>query len=228
MLRESPLGRAPARDAFSLDPPRIQPAQQHRAGRVQMVKSILAAGAAGVLLVSGAAAQAQQAGTPPSWNTLVRCAEMGQEDARLACYDEAMRSAGYQPKPEEVAAEKRRRFGLSLPQINVLKHHEKEEGEQAAGGAAAPAPEKHAKHQKAQAPESEDEITVELSQVATLQPDEKLVMFTSDGEIWQQTDTTPVTPLPREGDTVHIHKGKISGYFCDVNKYQAVRCKRER
>jgi hypothetical protein len=160
-----------------------------------MARFILAAGAAGAVLMFGAAAQAQQASAaPPSWDTLVKCAQIAQEDARLACYDEAMRAAGFQPKPEEVAAEKRKRFGLSLPQIGILKHHEKEEGEQAAGGAAAP---QKSKREAKRVEESEDEITVDLTQVATLQPDNKLVLFTSDGAIWQQTDTTQITTMPQ-------------------------------
>jgi hypothetical protein len=193
------------------------------------MKLILGAAAAAAALAGGVAA-AQDAGehTPPNWPTLLRCAQMPAEDARLACYDAAMRAAGYTPNAEAVAAEKRKRFGLSFPQVSILKHREKETGEQAAGGAAAPTPSAPSRRGRAPAAETEDEITVELTQVATLQPNNQLVMFTADGAIWEQTDSDQVDPVPKAGDTVRIHKGVIGGFLCDVNKYKSVRCKRER
>jgi hypothetical protein len=176
--------------------------------------------------VWGAAhAQETAPGTPPSWDTLVKCAQMANEDARLSCYDAAMRAAGYAPKPAEVAAEKRKRFGLSIPQVSILKHKGEEEGSQAAGEAQPTAkPGKHAKL----AEETEDEVMVEIAQVATVQPNNQLLLFTSDGQIWQQTDSDPVQPYPKAGDSIRIHKGTLGGYLCDVNKYKTVRCKRER
>ena len=120
---------------------------------------LLAVAAAGAVVAAAGGAMSQQApGTPPPWDTLVRCAETASEDARLACYDAAMRAAGYAPKPAEVAAEKRKRFGLSIPKVGALKSHGKEEGAKA-GGARTPPPK-----------ENENEITVELAQVATVQP----------------------------------------------------------
>ncbi len=179
---------------------------------------MIAIAAAAALMLGVNLAQAQETpGTPPSWDTLVRCAQMPSEDARLACYDAAMRAAGFAPKPEAVTAEKHKRFGLSIPQVGLLKRHGKEEGAQAAG--ATPS---------APAKESEDEITVELAQVATLQPVGKLLLFTTDGQIWEQTDTDSVSPLPKSGDSIRIHKGRIGGYLCDVNNYKSVRCRRQR
>jgi len=154
------------------------------------------------------------AGTPPPWSTLVRCAQMANDDASLACFKSAMRAAGYAPKPEEVAAEHRHRFGLSLPQIGAMRHHAKEEGSQAAGG---PAP-----------PEvNENEAIVTLARVATLY-DGKLLFITTDGAIWEQTDQTQVIPGPRQGATMRIHKGSLGGYFCDATAYKSVRCERTR
>jgi hypothetical protein len=201
---------------------------------------MLTAGAAAAALAAGvwgAAALAQVAGTPPPWDTLVRCAQMADQDARLACYDTAMRAAGYTPKPEEVEADKHRRFGLTIPQVNVLKHKDQEEGAQAAGQPT-PQEEKEAKKQAKQAAkeakkqakaaeQTEDEITVELSQIARVQPTDRLIMFTSDGQIWEQVDTDQVQS-PSPGDQMTIHKGKLGGYLCDVTPYKAVRCKRDR
>jgi hypothetical protein len=172
------------------------------------------------LAVSGmafvAAASAQNAppatGTPPAWGTLVGCAQTANAKDRLACYDSAMRAAGYAPNPEAVAAEHRKTFGLTVPSINLGGHKKKTEEAQA--GAASP-PE-----------ENPNEVDVTVDQVAITQPTGKVIIFTSDGQIWKQTDTTSVNSYPKEGDTIHIHREVLGGYFCDVNKYQSVSCVR--
>jgi hypothetical protein len=186
------------------------------------MKTLLGAALAAAAVAAGvAAAQEAEEHAPPPWSTLARCAGMPAEDARLACYDAAMRAAGFKPNTEAVETEKRKRFGLSFPQVGALKHHDKTAGAQAGGGQAAPG--------KAEAPpkETEGEVFVELAQVGTLQPNNRLIMFTTDGAIWEQTDGDQVV-APRAGDKIRIHKEVFGGYFCDVNKYKTVRCKRDR
>ena len=153
------------------------------------------------------------AGTSPSWPALVRCAEMANDDASLACFKAAMRASGFAPKPEAVAAEHRHSFGLSIPQIGSARHRAKEEGAEAATGHAAPVE------------ANPDEVEVTLTQVATLYND-KLLFITADGAIWEQTDDTPIAPRPKAGYVMNIHKGKLGGYFCDANSYKSVRCER--
>ena len=201
------------------------------------LKTFALAGAAAalILMAVGAPAQAQVSGgsgVSPPWATLTRCADMGDEDARLACFDAAMHAAGYTPKAENTVEAKHRRFGLSMPQIGILKRHGKEEGERAGGGEGAVTAEadkgKHGKRGAGPAQEQEDEIIVELTQVATVQPDERVILFTTDGGIWQQTDGVRPFPMPKEGDMITIHRSVLGGYTCDVNKYKSVRCKRIR
>jgi hypothetical protein len=182
-------------------------------------------------VVFGASALAQQTspaaspapGTPPSWETLVRCAGMADQDARLSCYDAAMRAAGYSPKPAEVAAEKRKRFGLSFPKIGAIKKEARQEGAQAAAPAGAPAPSEPAKTE-----EDEGRVTVTLDDVAILQPSKHLLLFTTDGAIWAQTDNETVAPLPKSGQTITIRRNAFGGYFCQFDKRTAVRCERKR
>ena len=183
------------------------------------VKSKAIGTAAAAVLLSGLATGAalsqepSPAGTPPPWSTLVRCAEMANDDASLACFKAAMRDAGFAPKPEAVAAEHRHSFGLSLPQMGALRHRSKEEGAEAAGRKAAPAE------------VNEDEAVVTLSQVASLY-DGKLLFITTDGAIWEQTDDTVIAPKPKPGYEMKVHKGKLGGYFCDPNAYKSIRCQR--
>lgn len=164
--------------------------------------------------VCSAATVAGAQNAPPAWDTLVHCAQTADEAERLSCYDTAMRAAGYAPNPSAVAENRRHSFGLTAPKLNVFKHRKSEEGARAAGGSA-PAP-----------AENPDRVELTVDQIAITQPSDKIIIFTNDGQIWQQTDTTPITNYPREGDTITVRKEVLGGYFCDVNKYQAVRCKR--
>ena len=176
-----------------------------------LASTALVAGLAFSGLVPSVGAYAQ--GTPPAWDTLVRCAQTPDETERLACYDAAMRSAGYAPNPTAVAEDRRKKFGLSVPKVNVFKHHKKEEGSAVAG--VAPPIEENA-----------DRVDVTVDQIAVSQPTNKVIIFTTDGQIWQQTDTTQINTYPKEGDTLEIRKEILGGYMCDVNKYQSVNCKR--
>ena len=69
-------------------------------------------------------------------------------------------------------------------------------------------------------------VDVTVDQIAVTQPTNKVIIFTTDGQIWQQTDTTQINTYPKEGDTLEIRKEILGGYMCDVNKYQSVNCKR--
>ena len=164
--------------------------------------------------VCSAATVVSAQNAPPAWDTLVHCAQTADEAERLACYDTAMRAAGYAPNPSAVAESHRHSFGLSAPKLNVFKHRKSEEGARAGGGST-------------QAPvENANRVEATVDQIAITQPSNQIIIFTNDGQIWQQTDTTPISNYPREGDTITIRKEALGGYFCDVNKYQAVRCKR--
>ena len=186
----------------------------------RLIATMVAATSLSVAVFGAAAgAHAQDAppsGTPPQWGTLVRCAQNPDEAARLACYDGAMRAAGYAPNPVAVEENHRKTFGLSMPKVNVFKHHKTEEGEQASG--AAPPPPK----------ENPNSVEATVDQVAIVQPGGRLLVFTSDGQIWEQTDGTVLSSEPEEGSTMLIHRNAIGGYFCDANKYQSVRCKRDK
>jgi hypothetical protein len=186
------------------------------------VAAAAAAGMAGAIalgLAGTASAQdASSPSTPPSWDTLVRCAQMASDDGRLSCYDAAMRAAGYGPKPAEVAAEHRKRFGLPAPKINILKHHDTESGRETA----------HVASSSAEPQENPDKVTVTIEEVATLQPGDRLLVITGEGQIWEQTDTTPLNTTPKPGDMMEVRRNMFGGFFCAPNKYQAVRCKRDK
>lgn len=199
-----------------------------------MSKSICAvAGSIAVVLALAGAARAQEApaGAPPSWPTLIHCAQLTSDDAQLACFKAAMKAAGYAPKAAEVTAERHHRFGLSAPQLGILKRKDKAQGEQtAAQGApppaattagAAPPPPGVAPHV-----ESENDVFVKLERVALLPPQNRLLLVTTDGGIWEQTDSEIIAPMPREGQSMEIRKNAFGGYLCVFDKHQGARCKR--
>lgn len=167
-----------------------------------------------------AGAQAQDK-TSPAWDTLAKCADMPNDADSLACFRQAMHAAGYQPAPQ-VASERRRRFGLNLPLI----HHDHEakpasqpaEVAQANGPVASAAP--------ADVGENADKVSVQLSDVAVIPPANRLLLVTTDGAVWKQTDDEKVSPWPKPGQTIQIERNSFGGYFCRFDKFTKIRCTR--
>lgn len=55
----------------------------------------------------------------------------------------------------------------------------------------------------------------------------RLILVSTDGAIWEQTDSDPIGSRPRKGDVVKVSKGFLGGYMCHVTRWQAVRCQRD-
>ena len=155
-------------------------------------------------------------GPPPSWDSLIPCAQKGDPVEGFRCYQAAMRAAGYAPNPEIAAVERRRKFGLSLPSLGSHKSAAKPRAEvaQATPDARAAPPQE----------EPEDRVTVKLEQVALIPPLNRLLLVTTEGGIWQQTDSETVSPTPKPGETMTVIRGKIGGYFCQFDRVTKVRC----
>ena len=178
----------------------------------------LAAGLA-IAVAAPAAAQPVPAGPPPSWDALIPCAQKADPVEGFKCYQGALRAAGYAPNPEIAATERRRKFGL--PSLPLLSHKpDSKPTSKSAQGQPGPAP--------AAAPQEEpqDRVTVALEQVALIPPLNRLLLVTTEGAIWQQTDSETVSPTPKPGASMTIVHGRISGYFCQFDRVTKVRCVR--
>jgi hypothetical protein len=193
----------------------------------------LAAVVAGGLWLCGGGALAQETsahpqGPPPSWDSLIPCAQKADAKEGFACYQAAMRAAGYAPNPEIAAAEKRRKFGLNLP--TPFKHEDKSKPKAVAQAGPASkssaAPSAEAPAAVPAAEEDEARVNVQLSQVALIPPQNRLLLVTEEGAIWEQTDDEPVAPRPRPGQSIQIEQNRFGGYFCRFNKLTKVRCRR--
>ena len=179
-----------------------------------------ALGAAGLFiagLMAAGSADAQKRSTENQaavLNELSACPKIAEDAARLACYDKAAKALIQAESKGDVvvvdrqqAREVRRQaFGFQIPSINVFSH---------------------SSVQKENVEEAVNRSTGVLASIAK-SPDGKLLMTTEEGAVWAQTDGLPVDPMPRKGGTVTFVKGTVGGYFCDVSKYQSIRCERRK
>jgi len=165
---------------------------------------------------------AQDASSPkasPPWETLAQCADMDGDDDKLSCFMESMRAAGYRPRPAAVAASRRHRFGLDS--IVGTRRKTPAVAQQATPNPSGP-------DAQAGAEATDDRVSVTLDLVTLTPTDGRLVVTTTDGAIWEQTDPGKVAPLPKSGQEMVIRRAPLGGYFCKFGKWNAVRCVRRR
>ncbi len=201
----------------------------------------MAFGLALAALMTGAA-QAQDAAPsgapPPSWQALIHCAKLPDDDSQLACFRAAMKAAGYEANPQEVTAERHHRFGLAAPQLGFLKRHSQAEGQAAGSQGATPPAAPPAQTSAAAspppppglkaAPEDENHVFVQIEKIASEPPLGRMLIVTSDGGIWEQIDSETVAPFPKPGQSIEIRRNAFGGYLCIFDKHQGVRCARVR
>jgi hypothetical protein len=182
------------------------------------------------LAMAGAAAGAGLAAQPDAkvqakvLQDLQACPKIAEDAKRLACYDTAARAL-IQAETEgevvvvdraQVREVRRQSFGFQIPSLNIFSR----------GGDDKPSTPKAAARAKE---EEEDANRAVVTLAGAVRgPDGKILLTTSEGAVWAQTDALPVDRLPAAGAQVIIVKGRIGGFFCDVTRYQSVRCERRK
>jgi hypothetical protein len=163
------------------------------------------------LLASGAALDAARAPkTPPASpavDALAACRAIGDNVARLACYDQASaRFAEAVSKGEvivmdkqEVRQTRRSLFGFTLPRIALFRGDEGGESEQ-------------------------DEIEAVITSATGLGYD-KYRMRIEDA-VWETTEAAPTINPPRAGQKIVIKRGALGNYFLRIDGQKAVRGRR--
>jgi hypothetical protein len=125
-----------------------------------------------------------------------------------------------QQNQKDVQAVKKRDFGLSLaPQAD------------AAVKPVAEAKPKKERVAKAKAPKPVNtEVTSRTLTLASVDTSRMghVLMTATDGAVWEQTDGDDILRPPAVGDTMQVSKGMFGGYLCQVTRWQAVRCQRDK
>jgi hypothetical protein len=155
-----------------------------------------------------ASAKAPKAPPPsPALEALAACRAIGDNAARLACYDQASaRFADAVTKGEvivmdkqEVRQTRRSLFGFALPKIALFRGDEGGEAEQ-------------------------DEIEAVIISASGLGYD-KYRMRIEDA-VWETTEAAPFINPPRAGQKVVIKRGALGNYFIRIDGQKAVRGRR--
>jgi hypothetical protein len=164
-----------------------------------MAAVIALAGVTGVF-----APRAAQADSPPS---AADCRAISDFTLRGQCWD-ALDRAGLHD--EQVV--KKRNFGLGLRPPSVA-------------AIVIPKPKK----EKVVNPDAADVNSLSIT-IASIEDSAMghVILTSTDGAIWEQTDSDPLNQRPEPGDTIEVSKSMFSGYMCHMSHWQAVRCQRDK
>ncbi|MBL8530130.1 MAG: hypothetical protein JNK94_00215 [Hyphomonadaceae bacterium] len=163
-----------------------------------------------VALATPAVAQ-QPAQAPGVLEQVYACATVGEEAARLRCYDDAVgRLRAAQTSGELVAVDRgqvqqieRESFGFSLPSLPRIFQRTETPGAE---------------------PERTESLTAQVSGVR--QRNTGIYVITlANGQVWEQTDQLPPRRL-RAGDTVEIRRATFGSYLLHYDRGPAVRVRR--
>lgn len=168
-------------------------------------RAALAAG--GLFAAACAFAPVMAAADATNPKSAAECRAISDFNLRGQCWD-ALDKANQ----KDVKATKKRDFGLGLhvPSIAAVK----------------PKKEQVAAERQRESEEVKS-LTLTIASVDNT-PLGRLLLTSSDGAVWEQTDGDAVTRAPSPGDTVQVSKGFMGGYMCQVSRWQSVRCQRDR
>ena len=175
-------------------------------------------------------ARSAELSTPEAaWAAMTKCGVIAEDAARHACSDDVLQKAGAVPTAEAKSSAQRKQFGLESQPSRAAASAKSPAPAQvspaapaqpsAKGSASAPSP--AAPRAKAQ----DDRVEVTLSNVMKA-GDGTLVLTTSDGAAWRQSESGVLRPEPAEGQKMTIMKKSFGGFMCVSDKRVAFRCYR--
>jgi hypothetical protein len=202
-------------DRDAVRPQQTDALRRHGGEDMNPIRGMLCAVSASATLAAAVATPAAETGpsAEAGWAAVTRCAQQDTERARHNCVDQVLRDAGLLT-PEVRERQQRRAFGLEQP---------------AAPPAAKAPPAPTAKESPATpAPESPpDRVEVQIASVAK-SPDGKLIITTTEGAVWRQTESAENYRLPAAGEQMAIRRGSLGGYLCTPSSKLTWRCARSR
>ncbi len=179
-----------------------------------MTRPLLFLAAALALLPASAAIgqpRTEAPARPELFEALVRCRSLGDDAARLACFDNA--AAALQTAAErrdvlvvdraQVREGRRRLFGLALPRLPIFGGHGDDD--------------------------EEEEISSIESNIVSAQQFGygRWLVRLEDGSIWAQTDDNLIAARPRAGQPVRVSRAALGTYMMRVNGQPGVRVRRQ-
>jgi hypothetical protein len=203
------------------------------------------AAVATMLCLTGTAVVAQTPSTTNAeqgWASIARCAKEDSERARHTCMDGVLREAGLLTN-EMRATQERRAFGLEekpvrtpprqpapapTPQVAAAAPPTSTASRPAAAGSPPPIAARASTDAPPALPAQPDRLEVELTKVDKAVSG-RLVVTTTDGAVWLQTESVEMPQPPVAGDHMSIRKGSLGGYRCSVaSTHLTYRCARNR
>lgn len=157
-----------------------------------------------------AQAQRPAPNRPELLGNLVECRRIPDIEARVACYDrqvdrfdEAERRGDVVVVDRKQVQETRRSlFGLRLPQLAIFGRDDQ--------------------------PQAEPQVTeVETTlQAATEGRDGRWQFVLADGARWRQTETRPLSYIPKPGQKIRIRQAAFGSYLANIEDHIAIRVAR--
>ena len=159
------------------------------------------------VLAAIAALAAPHAALAQSPKSAADCRAISDFNLRGQCWD-----ALDQAKQQDTQVEKKKSFGLGLHAPSIASILPKKED-----------------RIREERLEQEDvrNLTLTLASVENTALG-RLVLTSTDGAVWEQTDSDPPNGRPQPGDTIKISKEMFGGYMCHVTRWESVRCQRDR
>ena len=161
-------------------------------------------------LVAGVVAAEARAAVKraPLLEAVTQCRAIGDDKARLACFDTSVAQLDDAEKKqdvvvvdrEEIKATRRSLFGLTLPPLSLFAGKEGKS-------------------------EVVTEIDAKVASVTTTS-DGSLIITLDDGARWHQMDATVLPRTPRPGDEIRIKRGLMGSYQMSIRSI-IIRVKRE-
>jgi hypothetical protein len=187
--------------------------------RIDRVTRAIVASCLMTLVCAPQPARSQQlTSAEAAWAAMTKCAAIAAADARHACADDVMRSAGLFP----VTQDKPVAQAEPVTQANPIAPGDSVERQKRLGqqtGASA----------NSASPPQKDDNQLEVTLAAVEQDgDGKLVLTATEGAIWHQAERIVIFPPPKQGQTITISRTSFGGFMCKPSKWVAFRCYRTR
>lgn len=152
------------------------------------------------------------------WALLKQCAAQADDAARHGCTDAVLRRAGLLAGTRDATPPSHTPMATGSPAPAPAPA-----GQPPAWYAAA-AP---FTARSAAAAREPDRIEVTLSSVQNT-ADGKLLLTTSDGAVWKQTESQTLSAVPQQGQAMTIKRKSLGSFMCEPGRYVSFRCYRVR